>query len=162
MDRPLRWVLLHRQAELLQPLGGLVELAAGQDMGKPCGLDLGGQPPRVLGEKAQLTVRPDGAARGRELSAQDLEEAGLASTVAAHKPDLVAGADGEGGLGQREAPAHFHAQVAGLEHNSMMAGRPAFLVILIAWPLSERLPRCRLPWPARPLPPPLRSSVLGP
>ena len=116
MDRPFGGVFFHAQAELLHAVRQLVELAARQDVGQTGGLNLSRQAAGVLGQEAERSAYPGAAARRRELPAQDPQQGRLAGAVAADQSDLVAGAHREGRLHEGEAPADFHAQVAGLEH----------------------------------------------
>ena len=117
-------LLLHGDPQLLQLGGSLVQAPPRQDMGQAgSGAGVPGAP-RILTEEADPPPHGHGAGCGRHLSAEHLEQAGLARSVAPDETYFVTGAHQERRLLQREAPSYFHAQLAGLEHPSMMADRP--------------------------------------
>ncbi len=111
---------------LFEPDRSFVQAPPRQNVRQPAGLHLGGQPARVLGEEADGPHGLDLAGGGHQIPAQDLEEARLAGSVAAHQTDLVAGAYAEGGVLQSQAPADFDAQVGRHKHCSMIAARRTF------------------------------------
>ena len=135
-DRPVGGILLHGQAQLLHALGRLVEGLARQDVGQPRRVGHLAQLAGVLGQEAQLPLDGHRAVVGGRLAAEDLEQAGLAGPVAAHQPDLVTGADGEGRPFQCEASPDLDAQLAGLKHASIVAeiaDLPARADVVVEW-----------------------------
>ena len=126
-DGAFRRVLLHGDTQLLEVVGGLVEPAPRQNVGQA---GAGGGMPggsRILTEEPQAALGRHPARGRRQLAAQDLQQAGLARTVAANEADLVAGAHREGGLLQGDAASYFDAELANVQHPTMMAelARPA-------------------------------------
>ena len=83
----------------------------------------------VLGQVAEAALAQRRCRRRPGASPPStLQQAGLAGAVAADQPDLVAGADGERRLDEREAPADLDAELADLEHPTSLsppAGRTA-------------------------------------
>ena len=85
------------------------------------GLRCLGSRSRVLRQVAERALPRTTAPAAASFSpAEDLEQAGLAGAVAAHQPDLVAGAHGE--AGRREEPAaDLDGEVSGLKHGYKLA-----------------------------------------
>src|SRR2546421_10795394 len=81
--------------------------------------------PRVLREVSEGALANNCPSGRHCLAAKDLEEAGLARSVATHEAHRVAGAHGERRLHQGEAATDLDAEVAGLEHPSILVDDPA-------------------------------------
>ncbi len=109
-------VLLHREAQLLDAHDRLVEAAARQDVRQRSDAIEDAGDARVLREVAQAALAMDDARRRRRRASEHAQQAGLARTVAADETDLVAGADGERGAFEHEAPTDLHRELAGLQH----------------------------------------------
>ena len=85
VDGPLGRISLHGRPEPLEPDRGLVQAPPRQHVRQPAGLDLRGQPARVLGEETERPHPLDLAGRRRQFPAQHLEQARFPGTVTAHQ-----------------------------------------------------------------------------
>ena len=114
-DVGLGRALLHREAELLEALGHLLEPAGLQDVGEGR-VRLGLASPRLLPQVAEPA--PDDRTPGeRRLVAGDhVEQARLAGAVAADDAGLVAGAQRERQAFEDRGPGDLDRQVGDLEH----------------------------------------------
>ena len=115
-DVRLAVVLLHREPQLLDADGRLVEATAGEDVRERG--DAVEQPgdAGILREVAKRTVAVHDACRRRGGAPEHAQQAGLARAVAADETDLVTGADRQRGAFDDETAADFHRQLAGLQH----------------------------------------------
>ena len=109
-------VLLHREAQLLDADGRLVEAAARQDVGQRGDAVEEPGDAGVLREVAERALTMHDADRGGSRTPEHAEQAGLARTVAADEADLVAGADRQRGAFDDETAADLNRQLAGLQH----------------------------------------------
>ena len=89
---PVGGVLLHGEAELLQPVGGFVEPAAGQDVGQRRWPSTWRPRPGVLGEKAQPPWTVTGPAAAAASPPRTFSRLVLPAPLRPTRPDLVAGA----------------------------------------------------------------------
>ena len=123
-DIALVGVLLHGDAQLLDPDDLVVDALAGQDVGDAgatveVAVDL-----RILREVTEAALAQHLAGRGLVGAAEHLEQAGLAGTVAADDADLVAGHDGEAGAVDQQPPSHFDRDGLRLQHLDRLRSHP--------------------------------------
>ena len=109
-------ILLELQSELLQPCRGLVQASTGQDVRDRGDVRVDACDARILREITERSRVMDGPGDRGLLAGQDLQERGLAHPVTADQSHLVAGARGERGVLQHDAPTDLDRDVLDLQH----------------------------------------------
>src|SRR3979490_1751199 len=117
MDVGHRGVLLDRLVQLLEALGSAVEPPARQDVRQRALCRLCTRA-RVLRDVAEGAAAQNQTCGWIVLRRQDFQQARLARAVTADQPDLVAGRDGEVGVGQHAPCSDVYGEVPDLEHAS--------------------------------------------
>ena len=121
-------VLLHGEPQLLDAHRRLVEPAPREHVGERGHAVEETGDARVLGEVSERALSMDDTTGRGSRTSEDAEQARLARTVATDEADLVTGAHGERGAFDDKAPADFHRELAGLQHEGPGYGAiPRFL-----------------------------------